>query len=145
MTIPNYVSTLYHKIENKVRYVGKKTLDRVLETGNVLFPQSQLELALAGVPNSLGSQYGIPDNYSGDGILFAKGNGNSSGKVTVERTSRSGANTVVVYLSDGTTRELNVKRGRRVGYARYVAREFEGLDLTGGAKKTIRRALEDFT
>jgi len=38
-----------------------------------------------------------------------------------------------------------VKRGRHAGYARYVEQEFKGINLTGGAKKQIRRALEDFT
>jgi len=133
MTIPNYVSTLYHKIEDKVRYAGKKTLDRVLETGNTLFLQSQLELALVGVTNNIGSQYGISNQYGlGDGTLFAKANGTSS--KPIKRMGLHGAsnNVYVDKVGGGRViiRPINGKKRQVKKYVREVL-DANGVDYTG--------------
>lgn len=146
MNIPNYISTLYYKIEDKIRYTGKNTIDRVLEAGNNLFPQSPLEVALAGVPNTLrDNQYGplgqyIPD----DGIFQARANGNSNGKYRVKDIRREGYAGVVVVRSDGTRIILKRSEAREErDFDVYVSRVLSENDINPGRKvvKQITREL----
>jgi len=138
MNVPKYVSTLYYKTGEKIRYAGKKTLDLVLEVGNALFPQSQLELALAGVSNNfIGNQYGPPDQYedrSKGMFLFAKRKRNSSDKPSIKRIGwDGGSNNVYVDRTGGDRIIIRPMDGKRRAVKRYVqgVLDANGIDYTG--------------
>lgn len=149
-----YFSGLYKSITELVNYTGKKYYDVARIVGSVSWPESRLELALAGVPTDFPASLYTPDGYSVryDALFRMSSNGNSNNPngdsnktYTIKRIGFDGPIKVAIWRSDGRRILLKKSEAKGERLKDYVSRKLkeEQIIASGGELNTIISMLEN--